>query len=90
MKFSAVTAALVISRAVGHERQHGHGHGHAEETPLHEREWVKDSKEELERKWSFEVSHLELRREVESISGKRNGEEEHHVSLYSLSSFPYF
>lgn len=39
-----------------HERE---GEG-AFESPLHEREWVKDSPEELERKWSFEVSSLLL------------------------------
>lgn len=40
----------------------GHGHGHhgeeiegGKEIPLHEREWVRDSAEELERKWGFEV-----------------------------------
>lgn len=28
------------------------------EVPLHEREWVKDGAEELERKWGFEVSQI--------------------------------
>jgi hypothetical protein len=40
----------------------GHGGNEDErseiEIPLHEREWVQDSAEELERKWSFEVSHV--------------------------------
>jgi len=31
----------------------GHGHGEGE---LHEQVYVQDSREELERKWSFEVS----------------------------------
>lgn len=37
---------------------HGHesGHHHDEkEIPLHEQEYIQDSAEELERKWSFEV-----------------------------------
>jgi hypothetical protein len=35
---------------------HEHGHHHEEQIPLHEREYVQDSPEELERKWTFEVS----------------------------------
>ena len=35
---------------------HEHGHQHEEQIPLHEKEYVQDSPEELERKWSFEVS----------------------------------
>lgn len=38
---------------VGH--QHGSGNGE-KQVPLHEQEYVQDPVEELERKWSFEVS----------------------------------
>lgn len=38
---------------VGHA---DHDHGDGKEIPLHEREWVKDGAEELERRWGFEVS----------------------------------
>jgi hypothetical protein len=36
----------------GHQHQH---HGDEAQAPLHEQEYVQDSAEELERKWSFEV-----------------------------------
>ena len=74
---------------VGHQHFHGekgegNGEGEGEgigegmgdrerEVPLHEREWVKDDKEELERKWSFEVSSLCFLRRAPS-----------HMSLPSL------
>lgn len=34
----------------------GHGIHEEKQVPLHEQEFVQDSEEELERKWSFEVS----------------------------------
>jgi hypothetical protein len=37
----------------------GHGGGETQ-IPLHEREFVQGSEEELERKWSFEVSFSPL------------------------------
>lgn len=49
-----ICALAVCEFVAGHN--HGHEHGHEKEVPLHEREWIQDSKEELERKWSFEVS----------------------------------
>jgi hypothetical protein len=58
---SLVLAVVLVCRVVeGHE--HGPGHHHAEEAevPLHEQPFVQDSAEELERKWSFEVSLVVL------------------------------
>jgi len=50
----SLTLFLALCGVVaGHDH---HEHHHGEEIPLHEGEWVKDSPEELERKWSFEVS----------------------------------
>ena len=34
----------------------GHEINREKQVPLHEQEFVQDSKEELERKWAFEVS----------------------------------
>jgi hypothetical protein len=55
------SAALVLGALIvgcgcvaGHQN---HGHG-GKEIPLHEREYVQDPVEELERKWSFEVSSV--------------------------------
>ena len=44
----ALVGLSALSAVLGHE-EHG-------EVPLHERPFVQDSPEELERKWSFEVS----------------------------------
>jgi hypothetical protein len=35
----------------------GHQHQEGKQVPLHEQEYVQDPVEELERKWSFEVSY---------------------------------
>lgn len=58
MKITLTLLLALCGVVTGHGGPgHGHVHGKAEEEiPLHEREWVKDSAEELERKWSFEVS----------------------------------
>jgi len=57
MKFAPsllFAAGLGLGLVSGHEPHH---HGSEEkDIPLHEREFVKDSAEELERKWGFEVS----------------------------------
>jgi len=53
-----LTSILALCRVVaGHA---GHHHGHEEELPLHERPFVQDSAEELERKWSFEVKEFPI------------------------------
>lgn len=41
-----------VCGVVAHQHQHG---GEEAQVPLHEQEFVQDSAEELERKWSFEV-----------------------------------
>lgn len=43
----------LISGVTAHSH---HNHDGEKEVPLHEREYSQDSPEELERKWSFEVS----------------------------------
>ena len=48
-------AGLGLGLVRGHDHSHGGKHGEEKEIPLHEREFVKDSAEELERKWGFEV-----------------------------------
>ena len=54
--FVALLLGYGVEVAGGHEHYHEHGGGRGEQIPLHEREYVQDSPEELERKWSFEVS----------------------------------
>ena len=51
-----VLGALIVGCGVvtGHQ---SHGHG-GKQIPLHEQEYVQDPVEELERKWSFEVSSV--------------------------------
>jgi hypothetical protein len=51
-----VLGALIVGCGVvtGHQN---HGHG-GKQIPLHEQEYVQDPVEELERKWSFEVSSI--------------------------------
>lgn len=53
-----VFGALIVGCGVvaGHQN---HGHG-GKQIPLHEREYVQDPVEELERKWNFEVSSVSL------------------------------
>ncbi|KAF4614399.1 hypothetical protein G7Y89_g15337 [Cudoniella acicularis] len=54
---SSVLAISVVWCGVGVAAHQRHGHDQqreGEEMPLHEREFVQDSTEELERKWSFE------------------------------------
>lgn len=57
MKFSSSICSALIGGVISGVTAHSH---HAEdgekEVPLHEREYSQDSPEELERKWSFEVS----------------------------------
>ena len=67
MKLLLRSAARVLAACVvvGLVNGHGHGHHHGAdgeegEVPLHERAFVQDSVEELERKWSFEVCDLFL------------------------------
>jgi hypothetical protein len=53
----AALVPLMVGCGVVAGHQHGH-HGGADggkHVPLHEREYIQDSVEELERKWSFEV-----------------------------------
>jgi hypothetical protein len=53
-----VKSALLLASAICGIAAHSH-HGEtggANQTPLHEQEFVQDGPEELERKWSFEVS----------------------------------
>ena len=49
--------ALLALCGVGFVKAHDHHHHRGEEVelPLHERQFKKDSVEELERKWGFEV-----------------------------------
>ena len=58
MRLSSFTALVLLMAGYGVAgHQHGH-HGSADggkHVPLHEREYIQDSVEELERKWSFEV-----------------------------------
>jgi len=51
-----VLCALIVGCGVvtGHQ---SHGHG-GKQIPLHEQEYVQDPVEELEKKWSFEVSSI--------------------------------
>jgi hypothetical protein len=51
-----VLGALIVGCGVvaGHQN---HAHG-GKQIPLHEQEYVQDPVEELERKWSFEVSSI--------------------------------
>ena len=51
---SALTFVAFICGVVGHSR-HDHGERDGRQVPLHEQEFVQDSSEILERKWSFEV-----------------------------------
>jgi hypothetical protein len=61
--------ALIVGRGVvtGHQN---HGHG-GKQIPLHEQEYVQDPVEELERKWSFEVSSI-----LSTVLCDRNGKAE--------------
>lgn len=52
MRFGLTFLAGICGVVVGHETFHGEG----KQIPLHEQDFVQDSPEELERKWSFEVS----------------------------------
>lgn len=55
MKFHNLIAGLCgVALASAHDH-HSHSHDTEPEIPLHEREFVQDSAEELERKWGFEV-----------------------------------
>ena len=58
MKFERFLVATAgLCRVLGGVHGHEHGHQHEEkQIPLHEQEYIQDSAEELERKWSFEVS----------------------------------
>ncbi len=51
----AVLALWGMGGGVVNGHVHAHGDEGVDEVPLHERPFVKDSVEELERKWSFEV-----------------------------------
>lgn len=54
-KLKICVLALVGCGVVsGHQDHHEEGEGE-NQVPLHEREYIQDSPEELERKWSFEV-----------------------------------
>ena len=53
--FSALLLTAGICGLAAGYSHHG-GEGEALQLPLHERPFVQDSEEELERKWSFEVS----------------------------------
>jgi len=50
-----ITSILALCGVVAGHAHHEHGE---REVPLHKREFVQDSAEELERKWSFEVCFL--------------------------------
>lgn len=52
----ALAVALLCGVVEGHEHGPGHHHAGEADVPLHEQPFVQDSAEELERKWSFEVS----------------------------------
>ncbi|KAL2064421.1 hypothetical protein VTL71DRAFT_4915 [Oculimacula yallundae] len=55
MKIQNTFLSFLSLGGVGSVVAHSHSHEHAEsEVPLHEREFVKESMEELERKWGFE------------------------------------
>jgi agmatinase len=58
MKFQCSAVVVLGSLMVGYGVVAGHqDHKHGEkQIPLHEQEYVQDPVEELERKWSFEVS----------------------------------
>ncbi|KAG9247001.1 arginase family-domain-containing protein [Calycina marina] len=51
MKLSLTSALLLCNIVLGYA---GHSHGQEEEVPLHQKPFVQDSVEELQRKWSFE------------------------------------
>jgi hypothetical protein len=53
-----VAALIGAAKVAGHAGHHGHGEDR--QVPLHERKWEQDSEEELQRKWSFEVSNFVL------------------------------
>jgi hypothetical protein len=59
MRLSSATTLvrLMVGCGVvaGHQRGHHGGADGGKHVPLHEREYIQDSVEELERKWSFEV-----------------------------------
>jgi hypothetical protein len=55
-----LAVAFVCGVVEGHEHGPGHHHAGEAEVPLHEQPFVQDSAEELERKWSFEVSYVLL------------------------------
>lgn len=54
MRASLLLSLVVCGVVTGHSHE---SHGE-KEVPLHEREWIKDGAEELERKWGFEVSSV--------------------------------
>lgn len=55
MRFTALAIAGLCGVALAHDH---HQHITEPEVPLHEREFVQDSEEELARKWGFEVCCL--------------------------------
>lgn len=59
MKFSSSVYSVLIGGVISGVTAHSH-HDVEKEVPLHEREYSQDSPEELERKWSFEVSQLSI------------------------------
>ena len=60
MRFCSSAELVLGVLIVGCEVVAGHqSHGHVgKQIPLHEQEYVQDPIEELERKWSFEVSSV--------------------------------
>lgn len=55
MKIALIVSLAICGVVRGHSHEHANEHVNTQkEIPLHEREWVKDSAAELERKWSFE------------------------------------
>lgn len=57
MKFCShgLKALLGLGAVCGVVEGHQHHHGEEAQVPLHEQEFVQDTADELERKWSFEV-----------------------------------
>jgi hypothetical protein len=57
MKFCShgLKVLLGLGAVCGVVEGHQHHHGEEAQVPLHEQEFVQDSADELERKWSFEV-----------------------------------
>jgi hypothetical protein len=56
MKFSS--SVLLVGRVISGVSAHSHHHEAEAQKPLHEKDYVQDSVEELERKWNFQVSEL--------------------------------